>query len=66
MMVRRDVKLPTNTDRQGYPVCPDCGCQDSELINTYKLSDGRKRRRRICDNCRNPFYTIQQPEEVQE
>lgn len=62
---RRDVKMATNCNAAGRPECPDCGCPQSQVINTYNLADGRKRRRRACDHCQNVFYTLQEAEAVE-
>lgn len=63
---RRVVEFPSNLDANGYPVCPHCGCDRSKVVNTYKIGLGKRRRRRECDNCQLPFFTVQPKEEVEE
>lgn len=60
MTERRMVNLKTRSEIN--PTCPDCGCNQSSVSHTYTLTGGRKRRRRVCDNCSNPFFTIQSAE----
>ena len=60
---RRVVKMPTNVDENGYPVCPECGCNRSEVTHTYPWKKGKRRRRRECDNCKLTFFTYQTPEQ---
>ncbi len=65
--VRSPFKVPSNCDKEWNPVCPHCGCMDSEVQNTYQPHEGMRRRRRICNNdqCAMPFYT-RQPAEIVE
>lgn len=65
MTERRVVQLPKNLDKDGWPECPECGCNASEVTHTYTLPDGRKRRRRECDHCGLPFFTIQEREHTE-
>lgn len=60
---RRMVKLKTRSDVN--PLCPDCGCNQSSVTNTYHLAGGRIRRRRVCDHCQNPFFTTQGEEKLE-
>ena len=62
---RRIVEFPSNLDAEGKPSCPHCGCNKSEVSHTYKLAEGRRRRRRVCDHCKLPFYTVQAKEETE-
>ena len=57
--------VPTNCDAEWNPTCPDCGCPQSEITHSYPPMNGKRRRRRICDNCGLPFYTLQ-PAEITE
>lgn len=56
--------LPTNTDSQGYPVCPWCGFNRSEVTHTYPWIDGVRVRRRVCKFCEKSFTTTQTAESV--
>lgn len=60
----RDFVLPTNVDRRGYPVCPDCGFDGSEVTHTYPWKNGKRLRRRVCGHCGKPYNTIQTAEQV--
>lgn len=62
---RRDVSMATNLDADGLPVCPHCGCNRSEVTNTYPWSNGKRRRRRECEHCRMSFYTLQEQEKTE-
>ncbi len=61
---RRIVQITSNTDAEGIPTCPHCGCQQSEVTNTYPWSNGTSRRRRVCSNCDLPFHTVQPSESI--
>lgn len=66
MTDRRIIELPTNCDEDGNPLCPFCGCNKSEVLNTYPWKNGFVRRRRECDHCGLPFFTRQRAEESEE
>lgn len=61
----RAIQLPNNLDSEGYPVCPACGCNRSDVTHSWPMPDGKRKRRRVCDNCRVPFTTYQTPEQVE-
>ncbi len=61
---RRDYNPPPNVDKDGYPVCPDCGFQGSEVTHTYPWRNGKRSRRRVCDHCGIPYTTTQTAEQV--
>lgn len=51
--------------------CPRCGCQDSQVIETRRLTREKDpqplpgiRRRRICSHCSKQFYTRETIEEI--
>lgn len=50
---RRVVTMPTNRDERGFPICPECGCNQSELMPGK--SDAL-REQRMCDYCYTVFY----------
>ena len=53
---------PSNMDEDGVPTCPECGCTDTRVENSYPFKEGLKRRRRVCNHCQLPFHTIQPAE----
>jgi len=57
--------LTQRTKVEVRPVCQHCGGRESQVTHVYRLKDGRRRRRRTCNRCNLPFYTMQQPEIVQ-
>ena len=40
----------------GY-VCPNCGCRDFRVTNTWVNADGTKRRLRKCRHCGYPIHS---------
>jgi hypothetical protein len=65
---RTEFKVRTNCDSDWTPICPECGCTDSDVANSYEPVNGKRRRRRICNNslCRLPFFTCQPAEIVED
>jgi hypothetical protein len=41
----------------GIPPCPECGCRDFRVINTWYNADGTIRRLRKCRHCGRPFHS---------
>lgn len=64
MSDRRTIQIPANLDAEGFPVCPACGCNKSEVTHSWKMCGGNRKRRRVCDHCQMPFTTYQTPEQV--
>ena len=60
----REVNLPTNVDDEGYPRCPACGFDDSEVTHTYPWRKGKRVRRRVCEHCGEPYTTVQTAEQL--
>jgi len=42
--------------------CPGCGLNNSRVIHSFQLPDGRRVRRRRCEGCSEPIFTVQPPE----
>ena len=39
--------------------CPECGCDQSEVVNSRSHEDGYIRRRRVCCRCKRRFSTAE-------
>lgn len=58
-------------EQEGGLACPNCGCHHHSVTNTYATPNAHQndssrikfsgkeytRRRRVCENCKLPFYT---------
>ena len=43
--------------------CPNCGVEDTKVVDSRPFEDGRCiRRRRVCPNCGNKFFTYETAE----
>lgn len=59
-MIEREVaQVPYYLDAEGVLTCPRCGCQDFSVYRTYDWQDGKKLRKRECNNCHSMLQTIE-------